>query len=109
MRVVVVFALAASAALLAACDREAPRSTEPRAETPASAGASSVPPASAGASTPTTPANLGQPRTMEEKKESISPVQGQVDPKAQGQKEDFQQRGDSKGPKGEDTAPKRGG
>jgi hypothetical protein len=56
----------------------------------------------------TTPANLGQPGSQEEKKEGANPVQGHVDPKQADQHKDFQQRGDAAGPRGPDTAPKPG-
>jgi hypothetical protein len=61
------------------------------------------------ANTPSTPANVGRPSSQEEKKEGANPVQGQVDPKSGPQNRDFQQQGDQAGPKGPDTAPKRGG
>jgi hypothetical protein len=66
-------------------------------------------PAQAQSNTPATPANIGQPGSQEEKKEGANPVQGQVDPKAPEQHRDFKQSGDSAGPKGPDTMPKRGG
>jgi hypothetical protein len=72
-------------------------------------GPESNPPQQAQASTPTTPANIGQPGSQEEKKEGANPVQGQVDPKAPEQHRDFKQSGDGAGPKGPDTMPKRGG
>jgi hypothetical protein len=59
--------------------------------------------------TPTTPANVGQPGSQEEKNEGANPVQGQVDPKQAEQHNDFQQSGDAAGPKGPDTTPKPGG
>jgi hypothetical protein len=97
----------AAAAALAACDRQQDKS-------PASAGASSG--ASSGASapatqanTPTTPANIGQPKSQEEKKEGANPVQGQVDPKQREQHQDFRQRGDGAGPTSPETRPKSGG
>jgi hypothetical protein len=93
-------AVAAALALLVACDR----APEPRA-------GSTAPPASAsgGATTPSTPANIGQPGSQDEKKEGANPVQGQVDPKQSDQHKDFQQSGDGKGPTSEDTQPKPGG
>jgi hypothetical protein len=59
--------------------------------------------------TPTTPANVGQPSSQEEKNEGANPVQGQVDPKQAEQHNDFQQSGDAAGPKGPGTMPKPGG
>lgn len=85
--------IAAALALVAGCEREVERGA------PASAGAS-APPAQPQVNTPSTPANLGAPTSEAEKRESTSPVQGQVDPKASGQKEDFKRQSD---------APKSGG
>jgi hypothetical protein len=95
-----IFALCAG--LLAACDkapeRDANRGAQPsRAETP-------QPPASS----PTTPANIGQPKSLEEKKEGANPVQGQVDPKAPEQHRDFKQSGDAAGPTSPETKPRGG-
>jgi hypothetical protein len=94
-------------ALLAACDK-GPDPRADRAAPPPQARAQ-TPPAQAQSNTPTTPANIGQPSSQEEKKDGANPVQGQVDPKESAQHKDFQQRGDSAGPSGPDTAPKRGG
>jgi hypothetical protein len=94
--------LAAALALIAGCDQ----GSERRAATPPSQSGSG---ASSGASTPTTPANIGQPGSLEEKKEGANPVQGQVDPKQPEQHRDFQQRGDGKGPTSPETQPKTGG
>jgi hypothetical protein len=97
----------AAAAALAACDR-------PQDKSPASPGASPGP--SSGttapapqANTPTTPANIGQPKSQEEKKEGANPVQGQVDPKFSEQHRDFKQKGDAAGPTSPETKPKSGG
>jgi hypothetical protein len=88
-------------ALLAGCNKGPDTKNPPaRADTPSS---------QAQANTPSTPANAGQPSSQEEKKEGANPVQGQVDPKSGAQHRDFQQQGDQAGPKGPDTAPKRGG
>ena len=81
--------LAAALALVAGCGK----GPEPSAATPAPTAN-----ASAGTSTPSTPANVGQP-SAEEKKDGANPVQGQIDPKEGAQHKDFQQRGDSAGPK----------
>jgi hypothetical protein len=91
-------ALALGAAFAAGCDK----GPEPQART-------DTPPPQTQANTPTTPANVGQPSSAGEKKDGANPVQGQVDPKQGEQHKDFQQSGDSKGPTGPDTAPKRGG
>ena len=64
-----------------------------------------APPQQAQANTPTTPANVGQPGSHEEKKDGANPVQGQVDPKAAEQHKDFQQSGDGAGPKSSDMQP----
>lgn len=90
----------AALALVAGCNKgPGSDSSRTRADTPPQAQAS----------TPTTPANIGQPASQEEKKDGANPVQGQVDPKAAEQHRDFQQPGDQKGPSGPDTQPKRGG
>lgn len=89
--------LAAMLTLLAACDR-APDAPPP---------STSAPSASGGATTSTTPANIGQPGSVEEKKEGANPVQGQVDPKEGEQRQDFKQPGDAAGPKSAETAPKQ--
>jgi hypothetical protein len=92
----------AALALVAGCNKGPDSKSPPpsRADTP---------PTQPQSNTPTTPANIGQPASQAEKKEGANPVQGQVDPKQPEQQRDFQQRGDSAGPKGPDTAPKRGG
>ena len=84
-----ILAVLAAATLIAACERPAQPKTDP---------------AASGASSPTQPLpQTSSPRpgaaTTEEKKESNSPQQGQVDPKDVGQHRDFQQRGDDAGPK----------
>jgi hypothetical protein len=81
---------------LAGCDRNPAERTTAAAPPPQS-------------NTPSTPANIGQPQSLEEKKEGANPVQGQVDPKQAEQHKDFQSRGDGAGPRGPDTEPKRGG
>ena len=91
----------AALALVAGCSK-GPATDNARARTES-------PPAQAQATTPTTPANVGQPGSHEEKKEGANPQQGQVDPKAPEQHRDFQMQGDQKGPTGPDTQPKRGG
>jgi hypothetical protein len=90
--------VAAALAALAACDKPADNRA---------AGTSKAPDAtsSAGASQ-TTPANLPQPATQDEKREGANPTQGQVDPKEGEQHRDFQQKGDSAGPTGPDTTPR---
>jgi hypothetical protein len=86
-------AVALALGTLAACDRT---STPPQPKTtPPAAGTGS---SSAATSTPNTPANVGTP-TQAEKKESTNPQQGQVDPKQDAQRKDFQQKGDAAGPK----------
>ncbi len=90
-------ALAVSLALVGGCDRKPTTPPSPKTDS-----SSVIPQAAAGSST--TPANAGNP-TSAEKKEDANPVQGQVDPKAGAQQRDFQQRGDSAGPKSSDTQP----
>lgn len=92
--------LAAALALAAGCNKSPdPAKPSPRADQA---------PAQAQSNTPSTPANTGQP-SSQEKKDGANPVQGQVDPKDAAQQRDFKQSGDSAGPKGSGTAPKRGG
>ena len=85
--------IVAAAALVAACDRNAPQS-------------SNQPSSSSGASQTqsTTPADLPKP-TQGEKSEGANPTQGQVDPKEPAQHRDFQQKGDAQGPTSADTTP----
>ena len=83
-----------AAAVLAACGDKPP---QPRVDTR---------PAATGGTSTTTPANIGQPTSQEEKKEGANPVQGQVDPKDREQHKDFRQSGDQRGPSGPDTQPK---
>jgi hypothetical protein len=98
-----ILTIAVALATLAACDRN----PEPRASaTPPPAGAGTTAPAASQSNTPSTPANIGQPGSQEEKKDGANPVQGQVDPKQGEQHKDFQQRGDGAGPRGPDTEPK---
>jgi hypothetical protein len=84
-----ILAILTAATLIAACERPAQPKTDP---------------AGSGASAPTQPlpqTSVQRPgaATAEEKKESTSPQQGQVDPKDASQSRDFQQRGDGAGPK----------
>ena len=79
-------------AVLAACDKAA----DPAIRSESSSGASQ--PATPQSTTPTTPANLPKPTTMEERREGANPQQGQVDPKDSEQRRGFQQSGDDKGP-----------
>jgi hypothetical protein len=90
-------ALAVSLALVAGCDRKPTTPPSPKTDS-----SSVIPQAAAGSST--TPANVGNP-TSAEKKEGANPVQGEIDPKAGAQRRDFQQRGDSAGPRSSDTQP----
>jgi hypothetical protein len=77
-----VLALIFAAALAAACER----APEPRGDAPPASPGATAPTAS-----PTTPANAGTPQTVEERKESAQPVQGQVDTKRGEQRGDFEQ------------------
>ena len=97
----------AAALSLAACDRAPDNraAQTPPASSSAAAGSS----APAQSNTPTTPANIGQPGSHEEKKDGANPIQQQVDPKEAQQHRDFQRRGDGAGPRGPDTEPKTGG
>ena len=78
---------------LAGCDRapEQRSGQTPPTASSSSSGATSAP-ATPQANTPTTPANVGQPQTQAEKRESSSPVQQQVDPKQPEQQRDFKTR-----------------
>jgi hypothetical protein len=94
--------LSVLAAALVACDRQ---SNNP----PAGTGTSTPPATSSSGSGQTSgqtnaPANAGAP-TMAEKKHGANPVQGQVDPKQGDQHRDFQQKGDSQGPRSPETTP----
>ena len=90
-------ALTALLALAAGCDR---RPTTP--PSPKTDSVSQSSPAAAGSTT--TPATAGNPTTAE-KREGTNPVQGQVDPKHADQQRDFQNSGDSAGPRSSDTQP----
>jgi hypothetical protein len=95
--------LAAAALGAAACGKD-----ERKFAQPASGG--STAPAQSEATTPqantsTTPANIGQPQSMAEKREGANPVQQQIDPKEREQRRDFQQKGDQAGPRSAETAP----
>ena len=101
-----IFVLAAALALAAGCNKS-PEPGKP------SAGADKASPSQPQVNTPTspapnTPASGGASASQDEKKEGANPVQGQVDPKAGEQHRDFQQDGDSAGPKSPDSAPKPG-
>ena len=97
--------LAAAALALAACGKN-----EQKAAQPASGGSSATPsqsaPSQPQANVQTTPANVGRPQSMEEKREGANPQQQQVDPKESAQHRDFQQRGDQAGPRSAETSPK---
>ena len=109
MKITLICALAASLGLVAACGND--NAATPTATPAAPPAASSPPPASSGASTgasattKTTPADIGSGAGKKE----TNPVQGQVDPKQNEQRRDFQQKGDGAGPQSPETAPKSGG
>ena len=90
-----VISIALALGTLAGCDRN-PSPTPATGATPATA----TPPAAGtgSSSTPSTPANAGTPSAAE-KKEGSNPTQGQVDPKQNEQRKDFQMKGDGAGPK----------
>jgi len=88
-----VVSIALALGTLAGCDRK-PNPTPSTGATPPADTAGT----GSSANTPGTPANLGTPSAAE-KKEGANPVQGQVDPKQPEQHKDFQQKGDSAGPK----------
>ena len=97
-------AVAAALALgtLAACDRPNPEqrpatSTAPATTAPAT-GTAGTGSSTTQSNSPTTPANVGAP-SASEKASGSQPVQGQVDPKQNEQRQDFQQKGDGAGPK----------
>jgi hypothetical protein len=91
-------ALAAALALLAGCNKGPANQPAPRTESP--------PQSSAPSTTPSASAVGGQSASPEDRKEGANPHQGQVDPKDAAQHRDFQQKGDSAGPKSADTEPK---
>lgn len=97
---ILTLAIALALGTLAACDRNPNPTPSSTSATPAPAAPTA--PAGSGSSaqsnTPSTPANIGAPSATE-KKDGSSPVQGQVDPKHEPQKKDFQQKGDGAGPK----------
>jgi len=89
---IITLSIALALGTLAACDRNAnPKqsSATPSPSAPASTGSSAA---------PTTPANAGTPSAAE-KADGANPTQGQVDPKEPAQHKDFEQKGDSAGPK----------
>ena len=101
MKITHLCALVAAVGLASACGNDnAPsrNASAPAADSNASAGAS--------ATTKTTPADIGKPGSLSEKKEGANPQQGQVDPKQAEQRRDFQQKGDAAGPQSAETAPK---
>lgn len=101
MKITHLCALLAALGVLAACGKDDAPSRS--ASSPAAPNNS----ASSGASaTKTTPADIGQPGSLGEKKEGANPQQGQVDPKQAEQRRDFQQKGDGAGPKSAETAPR---
>lgn len=78
-----ILAIAAAAALVAACDRESP-------PTPASGTTSSSGPSQAQSNTPSTPANIPGKATPTDK---TVPAQGQVDARQEPQQRDFEKKG----------------
>jgi hypothetical protein len=96
-------AFAICAGFLAACDKSPDRNANRGASQPSRADT-----AQPAVNSPTTPANIGQPKSLEEKKEGANPVQGQVDPKAPEQHRDFKQSGDAAGPTSPETKPRGG-
>lgn len=96
MRKTTLLTLAAAIALgAAACDRNTEQSKS--ASSPEAGAGASAPRES---STPSTPANLGQPRSQEERREGANPVQQQVDPKEGEQQRDFRTRDEGAGARG---------
>ena len=95
-----ILAVAAALALgtLAACDRSPNPEQRPATTPPASTAPAAGTAGTGSSTTPGTPANMGTPSSAE-KQEGRNPVQGQVDPKQPEQQKDFQQKGDSAGPK----------
>jgi hypothetical protein len=98
-----VVSIALALGTLAGCDRNPVSTPATGATTPATGAATPATDATptaagTGSTTPNTPANLGTPSATE-KKDGANPVQGQVDPKQEAQKEDFQMKGDGAGPK----------
>ena len=96
-----------AAGLFTGCDRNNPPAGSGTAATPPASTSPSPSPSSSsssGAGQTNSPANVGQPNAAE-KKHGANPVQGQVDPKQGAQHRDFQQKGDSQGPRSPDTTP----
>ena len=98
MRVTTI-AAALAIASLAACGDQPPQPRVGSQPQPAASGGTS-------AAASTTPANAGQARSMEERKDGANPTQQQVDPKEREQRRDFQMRGDQGGPTSAETQPK---
>ena len=96
-------AAALALALAAGCDRNKPVNA-PSPKTDSSSPTSSPGASGSTTSAGTTSSSTGTPTTSE-KREGSNPTQGQVDPKHADQHRDFQQSGDSAGPKSSDTQP----
>ena len=97
-------AIAAAAALVAACDRGAPKSGA----TPSpSSGASQVQ-GSAAPSNSGVQSSAGAASSGTATGEGANPHQQHADPKESAQRRDFEQRGDQAGPKSPETSPKPG-
>jgi hypothetical protein len=93
----------AAALALSACGRD-----EAKDARSASGGSSAAAPVRPQAATKTTPADIGAPQSMAEKREGANPTQQQVDPKERVQHRDFRHPGDAAGPRSPETAPSPG-
>ncbi|MGE5638966.1 MAG: hypothetical protein ACM30H_02650 [Clostridia bacterium] len=106
MQTKILLAIAVAAALVAACDRNAPKAGSAAQPSP-NAGTSQISgaPTNSGVQSSVTPSTSSQP-SLDQKREGANPQQGQVDPKDRDQHRDFQQSGDAKGPRSADTTPR---
>jgi uncharacterized lipoprotein len=96
---ILITATAVALAGLAGCDRKpeqrAPATTSTYQTGSGAAGGTTAPQSN----TPTTPANLGTPSASERSPMAQPPVQGREDVRQPEQRKDFEQKGDSAGPK----------
>jgi hypothetical protein len=105
MKVLTLAAAISLAAALAACDRNRPAPTPAPKTSAATPSPATGSPSGAGASAPVQSSVNNGAGNSEDNRNSGAPVSQQVDPNDADQHRDFQQSGDSAGPKSPDTAP----
>lgn len=99
-----ILVLAAALALAAGCDKSSDQAKPAASGDKSTTQSQTNTPTTPQVNTPAAPASGGATASQAEKKEGASPpVQGQVDAKSAEQHRDFQQKGDSAGPKAPDT------